>query len=145
MTNLRTPCEAVAQLRSLENLECPRSLGALRYVEICRGTKRRLICPPVYRGLAKLRSCRPLVLAVEDGKMTTTLQIAVVPKRMLTKQEAAQHCGRSVKRFELECPCRPVRFPNGDLRFDIQDLDGWLTSLKAGGDYGVDAIVARLA
>jgi hypothetical protein len=43
------------------------------------------------------------------------------------------HCGRSVKRFEVECPCQPVRFPNGDVRYDVQDLDGWLNTLKAGG------------
>jgi hypothetical protein len=75
---------------------------------------------------------------------SATLQINVIPKRMLSKWEAAHHCGRSVKRFEIECPCRPVEFPNGDKRFDIQDLDGWLNNLKAGsGD--ADAIVARLA
>ena len=76
--------------------------------------------------------------------MTTTLEIVVIPKRMLTRLEAAHHCGRSVKRFEIECPCDPIRFPNGDLRFDIQDLDLWLTSLKAGGDQDADSIVGRL-
>jgi hypothetical protein len=74
-----------------------------------------------------------------------TLQITVIPKRMLTKPEAATHCGRSIRRFEIECPCSPVTFPNGDKRFDVQDLDGWLNSLKAGGsDHDADAIVARL-
>jgi hypothetical protein len=76
---------------------------------------------------------------------STTLQIAVVPKRMLTKTEAAQHCGRPVKRFEIECPCCPVRFPNGDLRFDVQDLDQWINSLKAGNDNEADAIIEKLA
>jgi hypothetical protein len=64
---------------------------------------------------------------------------------MLTRTEAAHHCGRSVRRFEVECPSNPVRFPNGDLRFDIQDLDVWLTSLKVGGDQDADSIVRRLA
>jgi hypothetical protein len=77
--------------------------------------------------------------------VTHTLQISVIPKRMLTRTEAAHHCGRSVRRFEVECPCNPVRFPNGDLRFDIQDLDVWLTSLKVGGDQDADSIVRRLA
>ena len=75
---------------------------------------------------------------------SSLVQINVVPKRMLTKSEAAQHCGRPTKRFEIECPCQPVRFPNGDTRYDVQDLDMWLNSLKVGGDHEADAIVARL-
>jgi hypothetical protein len=74
---------------------------------------------------------------------SATLQITIVPKRMLTKQEAAHHCGRSVKRFEIECPCRPIAFPNGDKRFDVQDLDQWLNGVKHGAD-DTEAIVARL-
>jgi hypothetical protein len=77
--------------------------------------------------------------------LSATLHINIIPKRMLTKREAAHHCGRSVPRFEAECPCSPVVFPNGDQRFDIQDLDRWLNSLKAGGDRDADAIVAKLA
>jgi hypothetical protein len=77
--------------------------------------------------------------------VSTTLQINVVPKRMLTKSEAAHHCGRSVARFQAECPCKPVRFPNGDLRWDVHDLDEWLNSLKTGAcDNDADAIIARL-
>jgi hypothetical protein len=64
---------------------------------------------------------------------------------MLTYSEAAHHCGRSVIRFKAECPCSPVRFPNGDQRFDVQDLDTWINSLKAGMNDGAEAIVARLA
>ena len=76
---------------------------------------------------------------------STTLQINVVPKRMLKQSEAATHCGRSATRFKIECPVQPVRFPNGDLRYDVRDLDPWLDSLKAGvGDHDADAIVARL-
>jgi hypothetical protein len=76
---------------------------------------------------------------------SATLQITVVPKRMLTYSEAAHHCGRSVIRFKAECPCSPIRFPNGDQRFDVQDLDTWINSLKAGMNDGTEAIVARLA
>lgn len=60
---------------------------------------------------------------------TATLNIVVVPKRMFTKKEAAQYCGRQEKGFDAECPCRPVEFPNGDLRWDRQDLDRWLDNL----------------
>jgi hypothetical protein len=74
-----------------------------------------------------------------------TLNVIMIPKRMLTKAEAASHCGRPVKRFELECPVRPVRFGNGDLRYDIQDLDTWLDGLKAGhDDPNVETIVDEL-
>lgn len=76
---------------------------------------------------------------------SATLQINVVPKRMLTKSEAAHHCGRPVAQFQAECPCRPVKFSNGDLRYDVQDLDPWLDSLKTDGqDQDADAIVSRL-
>jgi hypothetical protein len=71
------------------------------------------------------------------------LHLTIVSKRMLTLREAAQHCGRSVKRFEIECPAAPVMFPNGDHRFDVHDLDKWLDSFKSGDD-DADAIIARL-
>ena len=78
--------------------------------------------------------------------MATTLQINVLPKRMLTKPEGAHHCGRSLSRFVIECPVTPIKFGNGDLRYDVQDLDRWLDSLKVGaGDHDADAIVARLS
>jgi hypothetical protein len=73
------------------------------------------------------------------------LQINVIPIRMLTMAEAARHCGRSLTRFKIECPVQPIRFPNGDVRYDVQDLDVWLTNLKAGaGDHDANAIVAKL-
>jgi hypothetical protein len=76
---------------------------------------------------------------------SATLQINVIPKRMLTKPEAAHHCGRSHSRFAIECPVAPVKFDNGDLRYDVQDLDRWLDSLKVGaGGHDADAIIARL-
>ena len=76
---------------------------------------------------------------------SAVVQINVIPIRMLTMAEAARHCGRSLTRFKIECPVQPVRFPDGDARYDVQDLDVWLTSLKAGtGGYDADAILAKL-
>jgi hypothetical protein len=74
---------------------------------------------------------------------SATLQVTIVPKRMLTKYESAHHCGRSLKRFDIECPVIPVRFANGDLRYDVQDLDRWLDTFKP-IENDVDAIVRRL-
>ena len=74
-----------------------------------------------------------------------TLNLNILQKRMLTKSEAAEHCGRSAKRFEIECPVQSVRFANGDVRWDVRDLDAWIDSLKAGlVDRDSDAIVDRL-
>lgn len=74
-----------------------------------------------------------------------TLNVVVLQKRMLTKAEAAVHCGRAVKRFEIECPVKPIQFENGDLRYDVHDLDAWLDSLKAGHNaFDVDAAIERL-
>jgi hypothetical protein len=76
---------------------------------------------------------------------SAVLQINIIPIRMLTMAEGARHCGRPLTRFKIECPVQPVRFANGDVRYDVQDLDVWLTSLKAGaGNYEADAIVAKL-
>jgi hypothetical protein len=74
-----------------------------------------------------------------------TVQLNIVPKRMLTKSEAAHHCGRPVKRFELECDVAPMKFPNGDRRYDVRDLDEWLDRLKSGDDDGDDSLIRRLA
>ena len=77
---------------------------------------------------------------------SATLQINVIPKRLLNQSEAAHHCGRSVARFKIECSVHPLEFPNGDLRWDVQDLDAWINSLKAGaGDRDAEAIIARLS
>jgi hypothetical protein len=76
---------------------------------------------------------------------SATLQLNIIPKRMLTKPEGAHHCGRSVKRFEAECDVSPVKFPNGDLRYDVHNLNKWIDSLKAGKANDADEIIARLA
>jgi hypothetical protein len=76
---------------------------------------------------------------------SATVQINVVPKRLLKKSEAAIYCGRSVKRFESEVPFPPVQMPNGDLLYDVQDCDGWIDALKIGAnDDADDDIVRRL-
>ncbi len=75
--------------------------------------------------------------------MTITLTINLVPKRMLTKKEAATHCGRPLNRFEAECPIAPIKFANGDVRYDVVDLDAWLDNLKNRGN-DADDIIGRL-
>jgi hypothetical protein len=77
-------------------------------------------------------------------KMTATVQLKFIPKRMLTKVEAAHHCGRSVKRFEVECHVSAVRFPSGDRRYDVRDLDAWLDHLKGGTNAEADEIIGKL-
>lgn len=75
---------------------------------------------------------------------SATLQLSIIPKRMLTKAEAALHCGRPVKRFVAECDVTPVKFPNGDRRYDVRDLDAWLDRLKGGDNADVHDILRRL-
>jgi len=76
---------------------------------------------------------------------SATLQINWQPKRMLTKSEAAHHCGRSVRQFQIECPVAPKKMGNGDLRWDVRELDRWLDRLGAGADnHETDAIIERL-
>jgi len=75
---------------------------------------------------------------------SATVQLNIIAKRLLTKSEAAHHCGRPVKRFEAECDVTPVKFPNGDSRYDVHDLDKWIDNLKAGKSNDADEIIARL-
>jgi hypothetical protein len=74
-----------------------------------------------------------------------TLSLWVRPYRLLKKTEAAHYCRLSVKNLETQCPVRPIKMPDGELLWDVQDLDKWIDSLKAGvGDDTADAILARL-
>jgi hypothetical protein len=70
--------------------------------------------------------------------------LAFVPKRMMAKAEAAHYCGRSIKSFEAECHVTPVRFGNGQVRYDVNDLDAWLDQLKTGTSSDADDILGRL-
>ena len=79
-----------------------------------------------------------------DPMPSAVLHLEIVPKRMLTKAEAAHYCGRSVNTFEAECPVVRVRFANGQLRYDTHDLDAWLDQLKAGSAINADDILGRL-
>ncbi len=74
-----------------------------------------------------------------------TLNLRVLSRRMLTEAEAAHHCGRPVKRFRVECPVRPVQFPNGDTRWDIKDIDAWLDTLNEQSNHSVETILERLS
>jgi hypothetical protein len=68
------------------------------------------------------------------------LTLSIIPKRMLSKSEAAEHCGRPIKRFEVECPVRAIVFANGDCRYDVHDLDNWIDSIKGGMNDAVDVV-----
>ncbi len=72
------------------------------------------------------------------------LNLQIQPFRLLTKAEAAHYCRRSTKKFQTQCPVRPIEMPDGDLLWDVQDLDRWIDGLKIGDDTP-DQIVARLA
>lgn len=76
--------------------------------------------------------------------MSATVQLRFIPKRMLTKAEAAEHCGRPVRRFEVECVVPPVKFPNGDSRYDVRDLDHWIDGLKNGELSDAEELISRL-
>jgi hypothetical protein len=66
------------------------------------------------------------------------------PYRLLTKAEAAHYCRRSVKKFEAQCPVSPVEMADGDLLWDVHDLDSWIDSLKSGKLDEAEAALARL-
>lgn len=50
-----------------------------------------------------------------------------------------------MKKFEEQCPVTPIKMADGDLLWDVLDLDKWIDSLKVdAADSTADAIVARL-
>jgi hypothetical protein len=75
---------------------------------------------------------------------SATLNLRIQPFRLLTKAEAAHYCRRPIKKFEPQCPVAPIEMADGDLLWDVHDLDRWIETLK--NDVGDDAsaIVARL-
>jgi hypothetical protein len=75
---------------------------------------------------------------------SATLNLRVQPYRLLTKTEAAHYCRRSVKKFETQCPVQPLKMADGDLLWDVQDLDRWIDSLKSGKLDEAEAALARL-
>jgi hypothetical protein len=75
---------------------------------------------------------------------SATLNLRIQPYRLMTRAEAAHYCRRSVKKFEVQCPVRPLLMADGDQLYDVQDLDRWIDSLKAGHSDDADAIVGRL-
>jgi hypothetical protein len=75
---------------------------------------------------------------------TATLNLSIIARRMLSKADAAHYCGLAVRRFEVECPVRPVRVGEKTL-WDIRDLDEWLNTLKESKDDTADKIIARLS
>ena len=75
---------------------------------------------------------------------SATLNIRVQQRRMLGRSEAAAYCALPAKRFESECPCRPVELPGGRKAWDVHDLDRWLDGLKPGDAADLEAIVGKL-
>lgn len=71
-----------------------------------------------------------------------TFQVNIAPKRLLSRTDAASHCGRPARRFDIECPVSPIEFDNGDRRWDVRELDAWIDSLKQ--DESNSELLARL-
>ncbi|WP_187275503.1 hypothetical protein [Methylobacterium sp. WL6] len=52
--------------------------------------------------------------------------------RLITEAQAASYCGLSAAAFSARCSVAPIDFGDRRLdRFDRQDLDAWIDSLKA--------------
>jgi hypothetical protein len=73
-----------------------------------------------------------------------TLNLRLQPFRLLSKLEAANYCRRSVKKFASQCPVPPVQMADGDLLWDVHDLDKWIDSMKTSSEDDACTILARL-
>ena len=75
-------------------------------------------------------------------------EIRPVPRRGLSRVEAAMYIGISPTKFdELRTSGRisPPRLIDGRKVWDVRDLDNWIDSLKAGPSLDTSSIVDRLA
>ncbi len=71
------------------------------------------------------------------------INVSMPLRRILTKRQAADYCNLNAKRFANDCAIAPIEMPDGSTQYDIQDLDKWIDSLKAGSTND-DDIIARL-
>jgi hypothetical protein len=58
------------------------------------------------------------------------------PPRLLTKEQAAAHCGVSAATFAIVCPIAPISLGKGERlrRYDIRRLNRWIDSLADGAE-----------
>ena len=63
--------------------------------------------------------------------MTSALvRIDLIPKRLLSKPEAAQYCNIPVSRFASVCSIKPVQMTERYFGYDKNDLDNWIEQHK---------------
>ena len=74
---------------------------------------------------------------------SATLNLNVVPRRMLKPSEAATYCCLSGTKFKRECPVDPIEYECGDRVYDIRELDKWLDTYR-GGSTDIDEQIGRL-
>jgi hypothetical protein len=86
-----------------------------------------------------------LLAAGENAEVTTTLNIRVAPRRMLSLREASDYCGITAKKFPAFTGISPVAMPGNKYLYDIKDLDRWLDNLKTNAPNSREAILGRLA
>ena len=75
---------------------------------------------------------------------SAVLSISVIQPRMLSKKQAADYVGLTVRKFDAGCPVSPIEMHGGLMMYDVRDLDTWLDQLKNGAADSDDAILRRL-
>lgn len=73
-----------------------------------------------------------------------SINLRILPRRMLSKAEASEYVGISSRKFDGAVSVRPLKMPDNSLRWDMHDLDVWIDHLKSGVVGSDDDIVARL-
>lgn len=74
-----------------------------------------------------------------------TMKVTTKPARLVTVREAADYCRLPQRKFEAQCPAKPIIFETGEKRYDLHDIDPWLDGLKADGmAHSQDEILGKL-
>jgi hypothetical protein len=80
--------------------------------------------------------------------VSSIVHLNIVPKLMLTAEEAAQTCGfQNKKLFARFCPVKAIDLGDGKPRYDARDLDKWIDGHKQGQKSAaeIDGLIAQLA
>ncbi|MER8948961.1 hypothetical protein [Mesorhizobium sp. M0296] len=95
-------------------------------------------------GMVRSGCIRNFLTGIWSIMTIATLNLKVLPRRMLLAKEAAEYCGIPVKRFPIECGVVPVVMPSGTKLYDMRDLDAWIDTLKSGDQTGDDELIRKL-
>jgi hypothetical protein len=79
--------------------------------------------------------------------VSSIVHLNIVPKLMLTAEEAAQTCGfKNKKLFARLCPVKAIDLGDGTPKYAVKELNKWIDGHKQGQKSvaEIDSLIAQL-